>query len=324
MKKNNNILITGKGVINSEINALKKLKKSIGKSFIEAVELIYNTIGKGNIIFTGVGKSKLILEKTCGTFSSLGVATYTLDPMAANHGDLGRLQQKDIIIIASNSGNSTELDAIIKFSKNNNIKIIGITSNNKSKLFKNSNIKITYPKVKEAGNKNFTLVPTSSTTILAAIGDALAICTAEKKKFKISNFGENHPHGYIGKSLTKIKELLIPITKLPFVDLNASFSKTLQVIAKKKLGCALIKNKNQISLVTDGDTARAANKYKNIQKLRVKDFMTKKPLIIDENTLVPDTLNILNEKKINVVLIKRKEKFVGLVNLHKIIEFLGK
>lgn len=321
MKKNKNILKIGTEVIKSEILALSKLKNSIGPSFAKAVEAISSA--KGNIVFTGVGKSKLILEKTCGTFSSLGIASYTLDPTSANHGDLGRLQQKDILIIASNSGNSREFQSILKFSSNSNIKIIGITSNSKSLLYKFANIKIIHPKVKEAGKSNYSLVPTSSTTLLSALGDALAISVASKKGFKISKFGEHHPHGSIGKSLAKIKEIMIPKSKLPFIKISSSFSQTLSKIAEKRLGCVLIeRKKNKISIITDGDTARAARKYKNIQKIKAGHFMTKNPRFVDESILVTDALKLLNKSRINVLLVKKKNKFVGLVSLHHILEFL--
>lgn len=322
MIKQINILNIGKNVIKSELNALKKLNKSINKSFLNAVNLINYT--KGNIVFTGVGKSKLILEKTCGTFSSLGLPSYTLDPTAASHGDLGRLQQRDTLIVASNSGNSREFESILKFANKTRIKVIGITSNKKSKLFKNSFIKILHPKVKEAGDKNFSMVPTSSTTLLAALGDALAIAVAKKRGFKISNFGEYHPKGSIGKSLTKVKDLLILKSKIIYIKENTSFSDTLKKIAKSRLGCVLIKNKkNKISIITDGDAARAASRFKDIKKLKAKNFMTRNPQFIDESILIPEALKILNKKRINVLLVKNNKKFTGLISLHSIIEFLN-
>jgi arabinose-5-phosphate isomerase len=323
MIKNKNILKIGKDVIKTEINALKKLQKSIQSSFYKSVELIEKS--KGNIVFTGVGKSKLILEKTCGTFSSLGLTSYTLDPTAANHGDLGRLQQKDILIIASNSGASKEFEPILKYAKKINIKIIGITSNSSSELSKNATINIIHPKVTEAGNKNFSLVPTSSTTLLSALGDALAIAVASKKKFEKKSFGLFHPMGSIGKQLATVDELLIPKSKLIFVNKNTNFADTLSKISTSKLGCILINNKTKkISICTDGDCARAAYKYKNLQKIKVKDFMTKKPITIDSKTLIKDALTILNNRRVKVLLVYKKNKFAGLINLYTIWDFLNK
>ena len=324
MKSEKQILNFGKKIIKEEILSIQKVHKNLNSSFSKAVALINST--KGNIVFTGVGKSKLILEKTCGTFSSLGISSYILDANQASHGGLGSLQKNDTLVIASNSGNTNELVSIIKYAKKYKIKIIGISSNAKSQLSKNSDINIIYPKIKEAGDKNFSLVPTSSTTVLTSIGDALAITVAKKRDFKISKFGEHHPHGSIGKSLTPIKDLLITGNKIPYVQRNALFSKILSAISSKRLGCVLVKEKNEdkISIITDGDTARAASKFKNIQKLKASDIMTKNPTFVDEMVLAPEALTIMNKKRITVLLVRSKGKFKGLVNIHSIIEFMNK
>ncbi len=324
MKLEKQILNFGKKIIKEEISSIQKVQKSLNLNFSKAVNLINNT--KGNIVFTGVGKSKLILEKTCGTFSSLGISSYILDANQASHGGLGSLQKNDTLVIASNSGNTNELVSILKYAKKYKIKIIGISSNSKSQLSKNSDINIIYPKIKEAGDKNFSLVPTSSTTVLNCIGDALAITVAKKRNFKISKFGEHHPHGSIGKSLTPIKELLITGNKIPYVDKNAHFSKILSAISSKRLGCVLVKekNNNKLSIITDGDTARASSKFSDLRKLKAYEIMTKNPTFIDEMTLAPEALSIMNKKRITVLLVKSKRKFKGVVNIHSIIQFMNK
>ena len=324
MNSQNKILKLGKKLIKEEINAISKVQKNLDLNFSRAVNLINKT--KGNIVFSGVGKSKLILEKTCGTFSSLGIPGYVLDVNQASHGSLGNLQKNDTLIIASNSGNTDELTTIFKFAKKHKIKIIGISSNAKSNLSKNSNINIIYPAVKEIGDVNFRLVPTSSTTALTVIGNALAISVAKLKNFKIKKFGETHPSGTIGKSLTQIKDLLIKGNNIPYSNPEASFAKILGTIASKRLGCTLIRdNKSKkISIITDGDTARCASKYSDLGKVRAKDFMNKKPYYIDETALVLDALTIMNKKRITILLVKSKKKFKGLVSIHSIIEFLGK
>ncbi len=324
MKHEKQILSFGKKIIKEEIVALSKVQKNLNINFVKAVNLILNT--KGNLVFTGVGKSKLILEKVCGTFSSLGVSSYVLDANQASHGSLGNLQKNDTLIIASNSGNTNELITIFNFAKKYKIKIIGITSNSKSELYRFSTVKIIYPKIKEAGDQNFALVPTSSTTILASIGDALAITVAKKNNFKIKKFGEHHPYGSIGKSLTPIKELLITGKEIPFITSNLIFSKILLKISSKRLGCVLVKDKNskKISIITDGDTARAASKFQDLQSIKAKDIMTKNPNYIDETTLVPEALDIMNKKRITILLVKSNGKFKGLVSIHAILEFLGK
>jgi len=324
MKSEKQILNFGKKLIKEEINALNKVEKNLNINFSKAVNLINNT--KGNIVFSGVGKSKLILEKTCGTFGSLGIPSYVLDANQATHGSLGNLKNNDTLIIASNSGNTNELIAIFKFAKKYKIKIIGISSNSKSQLFKNSDINIVYPKVKEIGDNNFKLVPTSSTTALTVIGDALAISVAKLKGFTIKDFSQAHPGGSIGKALTPIKDLLITGKNIPFVKSGDSFSKILSVVASKRLGCALVKDKNskKISIVTDGDCSRAASKFKNLSLVKAKDIMTKNPSYANEKTLAPDALSVMNKKRITVLLVKSKRKFKGLISLHSILEFLSK
>jgi len=324
MKSEKQILNFGKKLIKEEIKALIKVQKNININFSKAVNLINNT--RGNVVFSGVGKSKLILEKTCGTFSSLGISSYVLDANQASHGSLGNLQKNDTLIIASNSGNTNELITILKFAKKYKIKVIGISSNLKSQLYKYSNINIVYPKVKEIGDKNFSLVPTSSTTALTTIGDALAVSVAKLRGFKIKEFGETHPSGSIGKALTQIKDLLIIGKNIPFINSKAKFSKILSAIASKRLGCVLVKDKNskKISIITDGDCSRAVAKYKNLSLIQAKDIMTKNPSYIDEITLASDALSLMNKKRITVLLVKHKTKFKGLVSLYSILDFLGK
>lgn len=324
MKTDKQTLAYGKKLILEQIEAIKKIKNNLNINFSKAVNLINNT--RGNIVFSGVGKSKLILDKTCGTFSSLGISSYLLDASQASHGSLGNIKKNDTLIIASNSGNTSELISILKFAKKYKIKIIGISSNSKSQLSKNSDINIIYPKVKEIGDNNFKLVPTSSATALSVIGDALAVSIAKKRNFKIREFGETHPSGSIGKSLTPIKELIITGSNIPFVNRNASFSKVLSTIASKRLGCTLVKDESskKISIITDGDVARSVKKNNNINNLKAKNIMTRNPKYINEMTLVPDALDIMNKKRITVLLIKSKKRFKGLVSLHSILDFLKK
>jgi len=324
MRSEKQILNFGKKLIKEEVNALTKVQNSLNINFSKAVNLINNT--KGNIVFSGVGKSKLILEKTCGTFSSLGIPSYVLDANQATHGSLGNLKNNDTLIIASNSGNTNELMAIFKFAKKYKIKILGISSNSKSQLFKNSVINIVYPKVKEIGDNNFKLVPTSSTTALSSIGDALAISVAKLKGFKIKEFGETHPSGSIGKALTPIKDLLITGKNIPFVNSKCSFSKILSVLASKRLGCVLIKNNKskKISIITDGDCSRAVAKYKNLSLIKADDIMTKNPSFVNETILATEALSKMNRKRITVLLVKNNNKFKGLVSIHTILEFLEK
>ena len=194
MKKNYSKI--GKKVIDLEIDALKKLKKIIGKSFNEAV----NTISKckSKVILCGVGKSGLIASKISATLSSIGTPSFTISASNSSHGDLGSVSKKDILILISYSGNTEELKNIIQYANRYGIKLIGIMSKKNSLLYKSSNIKLLLPEVKESG---FGIVPTSSTTAQLALGDALSITLMYNKNFGKLDFKKFHPAGSLGKNL---------------------------------------------------------------------------------------------------------------------------
>ena len=187
-------------VIDLEINALKKLKSSLSSSLETAVDLITNCQSK--VIVCGVGKSGIIASKIAATLSSVGTPAFNISANDCSHGDLGSIAKKDIVILISNSGNSSELKNIIQFVNRYKIKLIGISSKKNSLLNKNSDIKLLIPEVKEAG---YGIVPTSSTTAQLALGDVIAIATMQKKKFSKLDFKKFHPSGSLGNKLKKIR-----------------------------------------------------------------------------------------------------------------------
>ena len=208
MKKNYSKI--GKNVIDLEIAALKRLKKVIGKSFNKAVDTISKC--KSKVILCGVGKSGLIATKISATLSSIGTPSFTISASNSSHGDLGSISKKDILILISYSGNTEELKNIIQYANRYGIKLIGIMSKKNSLLYKNSNIKLLLPEVKESG---YGIVPTSSTTAQLALGDALAIALMHYKKFGKLDFKKFHPAGSLGKKLKTVeKEKSILINEL--------------------------------------------------------------------------------------------------------------
>ena len=319
---NKKIINTAKNVIKTEITALKKLQNTIDHSFCKAINLIAKT--KGRIICCGVGKSAKILEKISSTLSSVGISSFTLDPTDANHGSLGAIKKKDILLIASFSGNSSELNNILKYAKKNSIKIIGISSNVNSTLINYSKIKILMPKIKEAGNNNLNMIPTSSSTNLLALGDSIAITLAIKNNFNRNSFGKLHPSGALGKNLTEISEIMITGNKIPFIKQNSSIKNVVTKISNGKLGCAIVVNNSKkiCGFVSDGDMSRAIKKYKDIFSKTAKDIMSKKPKIIPSNFLIADALNLMNREKITALIIAKKKKILGLVHMHNILSYL--
>ena len=319
--KKNNLKQIAKDVIQSEINALKKLKSSLGNSFNDAVKTILNC-KNGKIIISGVGKSGIISKKWSATFSSTGTPSFFLDASNASHGDLGQISSNDIVILISLSGSSNELKNIIQYcSRNRNIKLIGITSNNRSVLYKNSDVKILIPNVKEAGPGNF--VPTSSTTNTLALGDAMAIACMKYKKFGKLEFKNFHPSGPLGIKLRTVGDLMLTGNKIPFINENSLMKQALKIILNKGLGVLIVKKRNTTSgILTDGDLKRLNQKYQNLHSLKIKSVMKKNPISIEKDTLAVKALEIMNTKKITSLCVhkgKKRKITLGIIHIHTIL-----
>ncbi len=309
----------GKDVIDLQIKALKKLKGSIDNSFYSAVKAINKCQSK--VIICGVGKSGIIASKISATLSSVGTPSFTLSASDCSHGDLGRITKKDILILISYSGNTSELKNIIKYAKSNKILLISIVSNKDSILYKSSNIKIFIPEVEESG---FGIVPTSSTTSQLSIGDALAIALMRKKKFGKLDFKRFHPSGNLGNKLKTAGDLMLIKKKIPFVNENDPMKKALKILNSKKLGFIVIVNNHQLNagVFTDGDLKRLMQKKRKIGNKKIKSFMTKNPYVVEENTLASEVLSQMNKRKItNVCVYKKgnKRKTVGVLHIHNIL-----
>ena len=319
--KNENIEI-GKNVIDLQIKALKKLKFSIEKSFDKAV----NTINKckSKVIICGVGKSGIIASKISATLSSVGTPSFSISANDCSHGDLGRITKKDILILISYSGNTSELKNIIKYAKANKILLIGIVSKKNSALFKASDIKILIPPVKESGD----IVPTSSTTIQLSIGDALSIALMNKKKFGKLDFKKFHPSGSLGNKLKTASDIMLTKSKIPFINENQFMKKALRVINSKRLGFLVVINNHGFTsgVFTDGDLKRLMQKKNRIENLKIKSFMTRKPYSVEKNTLASEILLQMNNKKITNVCVYEKEnkrKTIGVIHIHNLLNILG-
>ncbi len=317
-----NLINIAKEVIEIEKTSLNKLKSSIGKSFEQIVRTILNC-RNGRIVISGVGKSGIIGKKWSATFSSTGTPSFFMDASNASHGDMGQITSNDVIILISLSGESNELKNIIQFaSRNKNIKLIGITSKKDSILFKNSDVKFLLPTVKEAGPGNF--VPTSSTTIQIALGDAIAISCMRYKKFGKLDFKKFHPGGYLSIKLKTVEDLMLVGKKIPFVLDNMNMKNALKKITKKELGALVVVNnkKKTIGILTDGDLKRISNIKNDFRNLKIKQVMKKKPISIDKNMLAAQALSIMNTKKITSLCVhknNKKNKTIGFIHIHNIL-----
>ncbi len=308
-----------KNVINLEIKALQKLKKSLNLNFNKAVDAIVNCQSK--VILCGVGKSGIIANKISATLSSIGTPSFSLSANDCSHGDMGSITRKDVLILISYSGNSVELKNIINYANRNKILLIGITSKINSELYKSSDISLITPEVKEAG---LDIIPTSSTINQLSIGDALAISTLKKKKINNLDFKKFHPSGSLGEKLKTVEDLMLTKNKIPFINENTPMNKALKIMTEKKLGTLIARNKKKITtgIVTDGQVRKLSSKNIFLNLLKVKDVMTKNPIKIEKNTLATKALSIMNEKKITSLCVydqKKKSMTIGIIHVHNIL-----
>jgi len=310
-------------VINAEIVSLKKLKNALDVNFKKAVEKILNC-KKGKVILSGVGKSGIIAKKISSTLASVGTPSFFVDASSCSHGDLGQISSNDVLILISNSGESIELKNVIQFAnRNKSITLIGIVSKKNSLLYKASDIKILIPEVKEAGPGS--IVPTSSTIIQLAIGDALAIATMKQKKFGQKDFKKFHPSGSLGSKLKSVEDLMLTGKKIPFINESSNMKSALKFISQKKLGVLVARNsKNKTTgIITDGQIRRTSEKKGDLQQLKVKDVMTKNPISIDADTLAAKALSVMNSNRITFLCVhkkKQKNKTIGVIHIHNILE----
>ena len=317
MKKN--FIKTAKDVINLEISGLIKLKKTLNNSFNKAVNEIAKCQSK--VILCGVGKSGLIASKIAATFSSVGTPAFFLSASNSSHGDLGSITKKDILILISYSGETNELRNIIQYANRNKILLIGIVSKKESILHKASDIRLLTPQVKESGG----IVPTSSTSVQLALGDALAISVMKQKKFNKSDFKKLHPAGALGAKLKTVEDIMLTGKKIPFVKEDLEMKKALKILSDKKLGVLIVQNKKKqtTGIITDGQIRRFNQKNPNLLATKVSKVMTKNPISVEKNDLAAKALSIMNNKKITSLCVfdkKNKNITIGVLHVHTILQ----
>jgi len=308
-----------------QISELKKINKIFDKSFVRAVELMANC--KGKVITAGIGKSGLIARKVAATLSSVGISSFFLNPSEANHGDLGQIQKKDLLLVFSYSGNTSEITNMLQYANRFNVNIIGVASRKDSLLLKASDVKILLPQVKESDPTG--MVPTTSTSITLLLGDCLAIALMKKMSFSKERFKVFHPGGNIGQALLLVKDIMITGSKVPKVNLNKNIYDAAKVIDQRKLGLVVVMEKNQVKgILTDGDARRGIRYYSKNDHL--KKFMTSNPLFISESAPASRALSLMNEKKITSLLVssehdynkaKLTKKLKGIVHIHSLLQY---
>ncbi|QKF58196.1 KpsF/GutQ family sugar-phosphate isomerase [Aliarcobacter lanthieri] len=309
-----------KEVLLTEAKELEKSADSISFDIEEIINLIINS--KGKLIVTGVGKSGLVGAKIAATLASTGTSSFFLHPTEAMHGDLGMIGKDDIVLGISYSGESEELIQILPHLKRLNIPLISMAKSEKSTLAKYSNYFINIAVDKEACPLD--TAPTSSTTLTMAMGDALAICLMKKRDFKKEDFASFHPGGSLGKKLfIKISDLLRK-ENLPIVSRETKLKDAIIVMSEGRVGSVIIEDKNQkvVGILSDGDLRRALMKQNFSIDCNVEDIATMNPKTFDdENLLASDALQIIENYKIQLLIVTDKnKKLVGLLHIHDLIE----
>ena len=314
----NKDLQIAKKTVQTEIQALKKLSASFDRSsqFSKAVNLISKI--KGKCLVVGVGKSYLVGLKVSATLSSLGTPSVAFSANDLQHGGLGAIQKNhDALLVFSVSGESSELNNILKYANRHNITVIGVSCKSSSMLLRYSTIKIILPKVIEAGHS---LAPTSSSLNFLAWGDSLAIACMKRKKWTNSKFITTHPSGTLATSLIQVKEIMVKGEKIPLISSNKTMKALITELNRKGLGMICVKHRNLILLVTDGDLRRHSN---NLYKKKILQVCSKNPTWISDTSTALSGIEKMNRLKITSLLVaqnqdmkKKIKKIVGVLHLH--------
>ena len=312
-----NYIASAKRTFKIESNAINGLANQIDTNFTQLCDYIRSS--KGKFIIMGVGKSGHIGHKISATLSSTGTGSIFIHPTEAAHGDMGLIEKKDIVFLISNSGETDEIINILPSLKRSSHKLASLTSNDKSSIALASDISIVI-KSKEACPLD--LAPTSSTTSALAFGDALAIALLESKGFTSNDFASSHPAGKLGKKLiTQVKHLMHQGSEIPSVSLNTILSDALIEISEKNLGITLVKKHSKVEgIFTDGDLRRCLNQKIDINTTKIKDVMTKKFKTIEEDALAVDAARIMEKNKIFTLVVMKKNKNVGVISMHDLIQ----
>jgi arabinose-5-phosphate isomerase len=311
-----NIVEIGKKVLETEARAIDRAVSRIDKNFENAVHILFKT--KGRVVTTGMGKSGLIARKISATLTSTGTPSVFLHPSEALHGDIGIIHSDDTVIALSSSGETEEVLRLLDYIKRIGVKLIGMVGKMSSTLARESDVCIDCTVEKEACPTG--LVPSTSTTLTLALGDAVSIALMEKKGFSEEDFRYYHPGGSIGKKLLKVKHLMHQGLELPVVNGDKVMIDVVQIINSKKFGVAIIvdDNRNVLGLITDGDLRRLLLRGVDFTNANAFECMTKKPLSIGVENLAVEALKIMEEHLITslVVTDTQNSRLEGLLHLH--------
>ena len=311
-----NYIEIGKEVLDIEISGMNTVKENLSDDFSGSVNAILNT--KGRVVITGMGKSGIVGKKIAATLASTGTRSFFVHPGEAYHGDLGMIHSEDVVVAISNSGETEEVIKILSFLKENQNTVIAITAKRESTLAKYSDYFLNISIPKEACPLE--LAPTTSTTVTMAMGDMIAVALMKAKGFKPENFAKFHPGGSLGrKLLTKTSDLMIT-KNLPILTPETEFDDILAIISKGRLGIGVVLNNEKISgIITDGDIRRLLREKKEkALEMKASDFAINDPVVISPNERIVEAEEIMQERKITILLVAENNKLEGILHRYDI------
>lgn len=300
-----------------ECETIKNLNAAINDDFINVVLLLYKNTGR--LVITGVGKSALIAQKIVATLNSTGTPALFMHAADAIHGDLGMIQENDVILCISKSGNTSEVKVLLPFLSNAGNTIIGMTAKKDSYLGEHANYILHTPITQEADPNN--LAPTASTIAQAAIGDALATSLLALRGFTPKDFAKFHPGGILGKQLYLRVKDIYPNNEKPSVRSNATLRQTIVEMTSKRLGCTVVLSEDDKleGIITDGDLRRMLENEQEVSHLNAQAIMSPNPMTIDKNALAVKALEIMRERSITQLIVAEDSTYLGIIHLHDLI-----
>ena len=318
MKNSEEIKNTAIKTIMAEAKTITNIVQYVDDNFTETIKLIYNS--KGRVVVTGIGKSAIIANKIVATFNSTGTPSIFMHAADAIHGDLGIIQENDVIICLSKSGNTPEIKVLVPLIKNLGNKLIALVSTENSFLAKQADYVLKAIVDKEACPYN--LAPTSSTTAQLVIGDALAVCLLEYRGFSSKDFAKFHPGGSLGKKLYLRVNTIYPQNSSPKVNLDESLKNIIVEISSNRLGATAVldDNKKIAGVITDGDLRRMLEKNVPIDQLCAKDIMSANPKTIHKDALAIEAFRLMENYNITQLLVTDSSNYLGIVHLHDILK----
>ena len=323
-QKNSPDIAAARRVLETEIDGLKKLAASIDNNFTEAVtanHAMTDGLNAGRLIVAGIGKSGHVARKIAATLASTGTPAYYIHPGEASHGDMGMITDKDVVLMLSNSGENSELSDLIHYTRRYGLTLIAVTSNETSTLAKHSDIVLQLPQAPEACPNG--LAPTTSTTMMLALGDALAVALLDRMGLTKEQYKVFHPGGKLGRKLMKVSELMVKFDDMPLVSDSAKMNEAILVLTGKNLGAAVVvdKNKNLKGIITDGDLKRHMSD--DLLKKSVTEIMTVSPKSIEPDALAAEALDMMTKVKgryLTSLLVMDSGKLVGMIRLQDCLQ----